>query len=259
MNVTIVCALALTVTVAVPAARLLLTSNPALGKVLTPVSTVPLGKVSEIRAGPAETCTGVLHVPFGAVPAEMMTPGVPATLKVKFVPTVTPRPATLQTCRKPLPVVGVAASINVMIVWALVSTLTVAVPVARLLLTNNPALGKVLTPASTVPPGIVSVTMAVPVGTVTGVLHVPAGAGPADMMTPCVPTTLKVKFVPTVTPAPATLQTCRKPLVGTALQIGTETVLESCVTAPFSAIALPVTVVPVVKVTLESAKMLPIN
>ena len=28
--------------------------------------------------------------------------GVPATLKVKFVPTATPAPATLQTCRKPL-------------------------------------------------------------------------------------------------------------------------------------------------------------
>ncbi|MFZ3264700.1 MAG: GlsB/YeaQ/YmgE family stress response membrane protein [Terriglobales bacterium] len=45
MNVTDVVAPALTVTAAVPAARLLLTSNPALGKVLTPANTVPAGKV----------------------------------------------------------------------------------------------------------------------------------------------------------------------------------------------------------------------
>jgi hypothetical protein len=40
-NVTIVCPPALTVTVAVPAARLLLISNPTLGKVLTAANTVP--------------------------------------------------------------------------------------------------------------------------------------------------------------------------------------------------------------------------
>src|SRR5580704_2616271 len=100
MNVTVVCAPALTVTVAVPAAKLVLTSNPALGKVLTPVSTLPAGRVSVTTAGPAGTCTGVLHVPPGAAPAGMTTPAVPATLDRKFAPTVIPEPATLQTCRK---------------------------------------------------------------------------------------------------------------------------------------------------------------
>jgi hypothetical protein len=41
VNVTIVCIPGLTVTVAVPAARSLLTSNPALGKVLMPASAIP--------------------------------------------------------------------------------------------------------------------------------------------------------------------------------------------------------------------------
>ena len=40
MNVTMVCPPASTVTVAVPATRLLLTSSPALGKVLTPATMV---------------------------------------------------------------------------------------------------------------------------------------------------------------------------------------------------------------------------
>jgi hypothetical protein len=47
MNVTFVCSPALTVTVAVPAPRLLLTSNPALGIVLTAVSAIPLSGASE--------------------------------------------------------------------------------------------------------------------------------------------------------------------------------------------------------------------
>ena len=94
-NVTIVCPPALTVTVAVPAARLLLTSKPA-GKVLTELSKVPVGRVSVISVGPAGTTNGTgLQEPPGARPAGTMT-RVPATLKVKFVPTATPPPATLQ-------------------------------------------------------------------------------------------------------------------------------------------------------------------
>src|ERR1035441_5437366 len=96
MKVTIVCVPELTVTVAVPTARLLLTSNPALGNVLTPTSTVAEGIVSVITALPAGTETGAPQVPPGAAPAGTVT-GVPATLKVKFVPTVIPLPATLQT------------------------------------------------------------------------------------------------------------------------------------------------------------------
>ena len=64
MNVTIVWPPALTVTVAVPAARLLLTSNPALGNVLTPVTTVPAGIVSVITTEPAATVTGVHRCPW---------------------------------------------------------------------------------------------------------------------------------------------------------------------------------------------------
>ena len=47
VKVTIVCAPAMTVTVAVPAAKLLAASNPALGKVETAVIDVPLGRVSD--------------------------------------------------------------------------------------------------------------------------------------------------------------------------------------------------------------------
>ena len=94
-NVTIVCPPALTVTVAVPVARLLLTSNPALGNVLTPVRAMPAGIVSVITALPAGTVIGVLQEPPGAGPAGTVT-GVPATLNVKFVPTATPEPAILQ-------------------------------------------------------------------------------------------------------------------------------------------------------------------
>src|ERR1700686_1587364 len=96
MKVPIVCPPALTVTVAVPVARLLLTSNAALGNVLIPASRVPAGIVSVITAVPAGTATGAPHVPPGAEPAATV-PGVPATLKVKFVPAVIPAPATLHT------------------------------------------------------------------------------------------------------------------------------------------------------------------
>ena len=41
----------------------------------------------------------------------------------------------------------------------------------------------------------------------------PAMGGPAATVTG-VPATLNVKFVPRVTPLPATLQICRKPVVG---------------------------------------------
>ena len=57
-----------------------------------------------------------------------------------------------------------AASMKVTIVWPPALTVTVAVPAARLLLTSNPALGKVLTPVNTVPAGIVSVTTTEPAG-----------------------------------------------------------------------------------------------
>ncbi|MFZ3264701.1 MAG: hypothetical protein WA172_11935 [Terriglobales bacterium] len=96
MKVTIVCPPALTVTVAVPVARLLLTSNVALGKVKMPVTSVLPGTVSEITTVPAVTCIAGLHVPPGAGPAATDT-GFPPTLKLNIVPTATPGPATLQT------------------------------------------------------------------------------------------------------------------------------------------------------------------
>src|ERR1039457_1024305 len=127
MNVTIVCPPALTVTGAVPVARLLLTSSPA-GNVLTPASTVLGGIVSVMIAVPAGTVTGAPHVPAGIVS------GVPATLKLKGAFGVMPAPATLQTCKKPEFAGGIAASMNVTIVCPPALTVTVAVPVARLLL-----------------------------------------------------------------------------------------------------------------------------
>ena len=93
-NVAIVCPPAATVTVAVPAARLLLTSDP-LGKLLTDVSTVPGVGVSVITVAPAGTTSAELQVPPGAAPAGTVTV-VPATVKVKSWPTVMPAPATLQ-------------------------------------------------------------------------------------------------------------------------------------------------------------------
>ena len=96
MNVTIVWPPAFTVTEAEPVARLLLTSNPALGKVKMLVTAVPPGTVSVTTTDPAVTCAGVLHVPPGAAPAATDI-GLPPTLKLNIVPTVTPAPATLQT------------------------------------------------------------------------------------------------------------------------------------------------------------------
>jgi hypothetical protein len=78
----------------VPKARLLLISDPA-GRVVTDVSVAPVGRVSETRVAPAGNTSGVLQEPPGPAPAGTMTE-VPATLNVKFVPTVTPEPATLQ-------------------------------------------------------------------------------------------------------------------------------------------------------------------
>jgi hypothetical protein len=150
---------------------------------------------------------------------------------------------------------------NVTVVVVPAFTDTVAAPVERLLLTSNAALGKVLTPASTSPPGMVSVTATEPVGTRIAALQVPNGAAPAATVTPVdwggiAEGTVKVKFVPAATPLPATLQTCRKPL----LQAAAEITLVSSVTAAFSAKTLPVsTFAPVFKVTLADAKIFPRN
>src|SRR3954463_6015535 len=101
MKVAIVCAPASTVTVAVPAAKLLAVNNPAFGKVETAVIAVPVGKVSEISTCPAGTVSAKLHEAGLGGPAATVT-GVPATLNVKLFPSVTPVPAILQICRKPV-------------------------------------------------------------------------------------------------------------------------------------------------------------
>ena len=67
---------------------------------LTELSTVPAGTVSVIAAGPAGKDIATLHELPAVAPAGITT-GVPATLKVKFVPTAMPAPATLQTCNDP--------------------------------------------------------------------------------------------------------------------------------------------------------------
>src|SRR2546429_116377 len=81
-------------TVALPAARLLLTSAPA-GTVLTLVSAISGCRASVITTGPAGATSAALQPP-GAGPAGTVT-GVPATLNAKGVPPATPVPATLQT------------------------------------------------------------------------------------------------------------------------------------------------------------------
>ena len=67
IKVTVVSPPALTVTVAVPAPKLLLASNPALGEVLTPVSEVPVGRVSVIVAVPEGTRMAALQEPAATV------------------------------------------------------------------------------------------------------------------------------------------------------------------------------------------------
>ncbi len=57
-----------------------------------------------------------------------------------------------------------------------------------------------------VPDGMISVIIVGTAGTVSAVLQVPDGAGPAATVTGA-PAMLNEKFDPTVTPLPATLQT----------------------------------------------------
>ena len=163
-----------------------------------------------------------------------------------------------------MPAAGVAASMSVTVVVAPAFTVTVAVPAPRLLLTSKPALGEVLTPASTVPAGRVSVNATEPAGTRIGALQEPRGEAPAATVTwvDCggiAEGKLKVKVVPAVTPPPATLQTCREPVS----QAATVITLLSNVTAPprpvvFSAATLPGTMVALVfTVTLVAAKIVP--
>ena len=155
-NVAVVRDPAVTVTVAVPVGRLLLTSAPA-GATVTDVSVVPLGKVSVITVGPGATVSTGLHEPAATVT------GVPPTLNTKFVPTATPVPAVLQTCK--VPVTGLTVFRNVAVVCDPAVTVTVAVPVGRLLLTSDPA-GTTVTDVSVVPLGRVSVITVGPGATV---------------------------------------------------------------------------------------------
>src|SRR5258706_8413914 len=99
-KVTTVCAPSLTVTVAVPAVKLLASSSP-LGKVVTELNKVPGEAVSAINVAPTGTTNGALKDPPGGGPAKTVT-GIPATLNVTGVPTATPAPAILQICRKPV-------------------------------------------------------------------------------------------------------------------------------------------------------------
>ena len=93
-NVTTVCPPAAIVTVAWPAARSLLTSDPP-GVALTAVNCRPMGTVSVTSTGPAGNWSSPPQEPAGAGPAGTVT-GVPATLNVKLVPSTMPVPATLQ-------------------------------------------------------------------------------------------------------------------------------------------------------------------
>ena len=214
-NVAIVCPPAFTVTVAVPALRLLLTSNPP-GKVVTELNAVPGDGVSAINTAPTGMTKGALQEPPGAGPARTVT-GFPATLKVKGVPTATPAPATLQICRKPVPGrTGMTVSRKVAMVCPPALTVTVALPAARLLLTSDPP-GKVVTSVNVVPDGSVSSTITGPAGSTSGELQEPPGAGPAATITG-VPATVNVKLVPTAMPAPATLQICRNPVAAGRLE-----------------------------------------
>src|SRR5579863_2010443 len=152
VKVAMVCAPAITITVAVPAAKLLAVSNPALGKVEMAVIAVPIGRVSEISTWPAGSVSAALHDAGLGGPAATVT-GVPATLNVKVVPKVTPLPAILQICRNPVVGGGGMVFTKVAMVWPPGLTATVAVPAAKSLVINNPAPGVVLTDAKAVPEG----------------------------------------------------------------------------------------------------------
>jgi hypothetical protein len=142
-----------------------------------------MGVFRVITVGPAGTET-TTQVPPGAGPAGTIT-GIPATLKLKFVPRVTPLPAILQTLTKPveLEFVNVTSVIEPPVI------VTVAVPTARLELTSAPA-GNVVTDANTADDGSVSVIVTGPMGRGIGALHAPTPTPTA------VPATLKVKIVP---------------------------------------------------------------
>ena len=162
--------------------------------------------------GPAGSTSAELHAPPGAGPAATIT-GVPATLKVKLVPTAMPAPATLQICRNPVAGPAGMVSTKVTIVCPPFCTVTVAVPAARLLATNNP-FGKVETAVSTLPESKASAMLTGPAGSANAALQAPSGASPAGTVTG-VPATINTKLVPGTTPAPATLQICRNPMGGT--------------------------------------------
>ena len=99
IKVAIVCPPGLTSTVAVPAPKLLLISNPGSGRVLTAAKVVFAGMVSVIIARRAGTSSGVLQEPPGEGPAGtlIMVAGLPAMLNSNNVPAKALLPATLQT------------------------------------------------------------------------------------------------------------------------------------------------------------------
>src|SRR5262245_48886746 len=101
VNVIVVSSPAPTVAVAVRATRSLLTSASApLFVAVTAATTTPAVAPSVAVTGPAAATIGDEQVPFGPAPAA--TVGVwPAIVKLKFVPVVTPLPATLQMTTEP--------------------------------------------------------------------------------------------------------------------------------------------------------------
>ena len=143
---------------------------------------VPTGKAAAATQDPATTVTGV-----------------PPTLNEKLMPAVTPAPPSLQTSTVPSGSAEMTVFTKVAMVCPPALTVTVAVPALRLLLTSNPA-GKVVTEVITVPDEAVSAMNTAPTGITNGAPQEPPGAGPARTVT-VFPATLKVKGVPTATPA----------------------------------------------------------
>ncbi len=247
MKVAMVSAPAVTVTVAVPAPRLLLASAPG-GEVLTDVSSVPEGKVSVIPTGPAGATSAALHELPGVAPAATITE-VPPTLNVKFVPAAMPAPATLQTWIVP----AVPVLVKVAVVNAPPVTVTVAMPAARLLLTSAPG-GEVLTEVRKVLEGRVSVIPTGPTGATSAALHELPGVAPAGTTT-TVPPTLNVKFVPAATPELATLQTRMVPVVPVLVKVAVVCAPAVTVTVAIPAARLLLTRAPGGEVLTEVSKV----
>jgi hypothetical protein len=121
---------------------------------------------------------------------------VPSTVKLNVVPAVTPGPAVLQIWNAPRELVAAFVKVRVVVDPAAAEKL--ALRVSRSCEESVPVL---VIEVKLTPAAAASVTDTFPAGTTTLVHVPPAGARTGAMLL-----TVKLKFVPEVTPVPPTLQ-----------------------------------------------------